>query len=153
MRATSFHLCLGLGALGLLPLACDMGSPGMPGSKLEDVEAGVSDEGGSSPEAATTSDSSGSEPTDASGSDAAEAAPVEPPPSGWLALVAGHGSFGQTYDDADWTTRIVASVDLYAVSCVTNLSGWVAGAGGFVAHTPDGGWSFSLESTPFTTDL
>jgi photosystem II stability/assembly factor-like uncharacterized protein len=47
----------------------------------------------------------------------------------------------------------VTSGDLYAVSCVTNSSGWVAGANGFVAHTADGGRSFVTETTPFSSAL
>jgi photosystem II stability/assembly factor-like uncharacterized protein len=72
---------------------------------------------------------------------------------GWLALVGGSGIFGQAYEGIPWSTSVVASVDLYSVSCVTNESGWVSGAGGYVAHTADGGWSFAIESTPFKSNL
>jgi photosystem II stability/assembly factor-like uncharacterized protein len=47
----------------------------------------------------------------------------------------------------------VTNGDVYAVSCVTNSSGWVAGANGYVAHTADGGRSFVTETTPFSSAL
>lgn len=75
------------------------------------------------------------------------------PSKGWSAFTASDGVFGQTFGDDPWTIRSVTSHDLYAVSCVTNSSGWVAGAGGFVAHTADGGKSFVTQSTPFSSSL
>lgn len=75
------------------------------------------------------------------------------PGKGWAAFTASDGVFGQTFGDDPWTIKTVTSGDLYAVSCVTNASGWVAGARGFVAHTADGGRSFQVEEAPFTADL
>lgn len=75
------------------------------------------------------------------------------PSKGWAAFTASDGVFGQTFGDDPWTIQSVATGDLYAVSCVTNASGWVAGARGFVAHTADGGKSFQVEQVPFSSDL
>lgn len=75
------------------------------------------------------------------------------PGKAWSAFTASDGVFGQTFGDDPWTIKTVTSGDLYAVSCVTNSSGWVAGARGFVAHTADGGRSFQVEETPFSSDL
>lgn len=75
------------------------------------------------------------------------------PSHGWAAFTASDGAFGQTFGDDPWTIKTVTGGDLYAVSCVTNASGWVAGARGFVAHTADGGQSFEVEQTPFSSDL
>jgi photosystem II stability/assembly factor-like uncharacterized protein len=75
-------------------------------------------------------------------------------PSGaWNAFTASDGTFGQTFGDNSWSVRTVTSGDLYAVSCVTNSSGWVAGANGYVAHTADAGRSFVTETTPFSSAL
>ena len=75
------------------------------------------------------------------------------PGKAWNAFTGSDGTFGQTFGDDPWSVRTVTSGDLYAVSCVTNTSGWVAGANGFVAHTADGGRSFIAETTPFSTAL
>jgi photosystem II stability/assembly factor-like uncharacterized protein len=75
------------------------------------------------------------------------------PSKAWNAFTGSDGVFGQTFGDNPWSVRTVTSGDLYAVSCVTNSSGWVAGANGFVAHTADGGRSFVAETTPFSSAL
>jgi photosystem II stability/assembly factor-like uncharacterized protein len=75
------------------------------------------------------------------------------PSKAWNAFTGSDGVFGQTFGDDPWSVRTVTSGDLYAVSCVTNSSGWVAGANGFVAHTADGGRSFVTETTPFSSTL
>jgi photosystem II stability/assembly factor-like uncharacterized protein len=61
--------------------------------------------------------------------------------------------FGQSFGDDQWSITTVTSNDVFAVSCVTNSSGWVAGAHGFVAHTIDGGKSFVTQTTPFSSAL
>ena len=71
----------------------------------------------------------------------------------WNAFTGSDGVFGQTFGDEPWTVRTVTSGDLYAVSCVTNASGWVAGENGFIAHTGDGGRSFVTETSPFASAL
>jgi photosystem II stability/assembly factor-like uncharacterized protein len=176
-------LLLGLGGVGFILAACGSGSPaghGSSSSQQEKDEAGA--EGGSGtasgteagsgsqdaegdsgtePEASSPGDSNDTTPDtgeeedsgSGSGTDGSGGGGGKPAPGGWMALVAGSGIFGQAYDHIPWSTSVVASVDLFAVSCVTNVSGWVAGAGGYVAHTADGGWSFSIQTTPFTSDL
>jgi photosystem II stability/assembly factor-like uncharacterized protein len=110
---------------------------------------------GVAPEGKHPSGGHGATDSDAGDGGSAEeaSATVQPPPTGWLALVGGRGVFGQTFDETTWTTRSVAREDLYAVTCATELSGWVAGANGYVAHTFDSGASFSVETTPFTATL
>ena len=68
------------------------------------------------------------------------------PPSKWAAAVGAHGTFTQTFDEVAWTSRSLGSVDWRAVACVGNLDGWAAGAGGTIAHTTDGGATWSAQS-------
>jgi photosystem II stability/assembly factor-like uncharacterized protein len=75
------------------------------------------------------------------------------PGKAWAAFTGSDGVFGQTFGDDPWSVRTVTSGDLYAVSCVTNSSGWVAGANGYIAHTADGGRSFVTEWSPFASPL
>jgi len=55
------------------------------------------------------------------------------------------GTFAQTFNATSWTARSVTTGDLYAVACVDNMHGWTAGAGGAVAHTSDGGQSWTWQ--------
>ena len=75
------------------------------------------------------------------------------PPSGWRSAVGAGGVFAQTFDDVTWRTRTVAPGALRGVACVGNLAGWVAGDGGFVAHTDDGGVTWSAEDAHVTETL
>ena len=70
-----------------------------------------------------------------------------PPPSAWRAAVGSSGTLVQTFDDRVWTSRVVSGVDLFGVACVGNLEGWAAGAGGFIAHTGDGGSTWSVQNS------
>jgi len=76
-----------------------------------------------------------------------------PPPAGWMAAVGGQGTFAQTFDGSTWTTRSIAVQDLYSVTCVGNLDGWAAGAGGTVAHTIDGGWAWAIQDAHTSADV
>jgi photosystem II stability/assembly factor-like uncharacterized protein len=76
-----------------------------------------------------------------------------PPPKAWRSAVGAGGTFAQTFDEQGWSTRTVADRDLLAVTCVGNLLGWVAGAGGFLARTDDGGASWEPLSSGFAQDL
>ena len=75
------------------------------------------------------------------------------PPSAWRSAVGAAGVFAQTFDDVAWRTRIVAPRALRGVACVGNLAGWVAGDGGFVAHTEDGGVTWNAEDAHVTDTL
>ena len=84
--------------------------------------------------------------------------PPPPPPKdaggGWAAWVGGHGAIGQTRDDyASWQTRNVGTTDLYSVACVGADIGWTAGAGGFVAHTEDGGMTWAAQDAHLGASL
>jgi photosystem II stability/assembly factor-like uncharacterized protein len=76
-----------------------------------------------------------------------------PPPTGWTAAVGSLGTFAQTFDGTSWTARSIAQTDLHAVTCVGNLDGWAAGAGGTVSHTIDGGWAWALQDAHTSADL
>ncbi len=65
--------------------------------------------------------------------------------SAWVAAVGAQGAFVQTFDDVSWTARDLGVGDLYAVTCFGNLDGWTAGAGGQLAHTTDGGQTWTQE--------
>jgi photosystem II stability/assembly factor-like uncharacterized protein len=75
------------------------------------------------------------------------------PPAGWRSAVGLGGIFAQTFDEVSWQTRVVAPGDLYAVACSGNLRGWAAGTGGFVAHTEDGGQTWSPQATHLSSTL
>jgi photosystem II stability/assembly factor-like uncharacterized protein len=94
-----------------------------------------------------TACSSGSTPAPAPSDGAA------PPPAAWMAAVGTLGTFAQTLDGSTWTTRSIVAQDLYTVTCVGNLDGWAAGAGGTVAHTVDGGWAWTLQNAHTTADV
>ncbi len=73
--------------------------------------------------------------------------------SAWVAAVGAQGAFVQTFDDVSWTARDIGAHDLYAVTCVGNLDGWAAGAGGVVAHTTDGGQTWTSQDARTTVAL
>ncbi|HTB78421.1 MAG TPA: YCF48-related protein [Polyangiaceae bacterium] len=73
--------------------------------------------------------------------------------SAWVAAVGAQGAFVQTFDDVSWTARDIGAHDLYAVTCVGNLDGWAAGAGGAVAHTTDGGQTWTQQDARTTAAL
>ncbi len=75
------------------------------------------------------------------------------PPQGWRAAVGDDGTLVATFDDATWSARRIAHRDLRAVTCVGNLTGWVAGSGGLILHTTDGGDSFAEQSAGTSADL
>jgi photosystem II stability/assembly factor-like uncharacterized protein len=67
--------------------------------------------------------------------------------------VGGAGTLTQTFDEVSWATRSIASRDLYAVTCVGNYDGWAAGEGGLVAHTFDGGQTWSSQDAHTSASL
>jgi photosystem II stability/assembly factor-like uncharacterized protein len=69
-----------------------------------------------------------------------------PPPTKWAAAVGAHGTFTQTFNEVSWTSRSLGSVDWRAVACVGNLDGWAAGASGTIAHTTDGGATWTAQT-------
>jgi photosystem II stability/assembly factor-like uncharacterized protein len=69
-----------------------------------------------------------------------------PTPTRWAAAVGARGTFTQTFDEVSWTSRSLGSLDWRAVACVGNLDGWAAGAGGTIAHTTDGGATWSAQT-------
>jgi photosystem II stability/assembly factor-like uncharacterized protein len=52
-----------------------------------------------------------------------------------------------------WTSRSIADRALYGVACHGNLRGWAAGAGGYVAHTEDGGAKWAPQVSHLARDL
>jgi photosystem II stability/assembly factor-like uncharacterized protein len=76
-----------------------------------------------------------------------------PPPGGWVAAVGAQGEFVQTFDDMSWSARSLGARDLLAVACVGNLDGWAAGAGGLVAHTMDGGRTWTQQDAHTSASL
>jgi photosystem II stability/assembly factor-like uncharacterized protein len=67
--------------------------------------------------------------------------------------VGSSGVFGQTFDDVTWSFGVVAPRDLASVACLGELDGWVAGSHGEVLHTPDGGRTWSAQSSGASADL
>ena len=76
-----------------------------------------------------------------------------PPSSRWAAAVGAGGVFTQTFDEAAWSTRSLTAHDLYAVACVGNYDGWAAGEGGIIAHTIDGGQTWTWQDAHTTVSL
>lgn len=74
-------------------------------------------------------------------------------PTGWRAVVGSDGTFVHTFDEKDWTVRALGNVDLYGVSCVGNDVGWAVGAHGVIAHTEDGGRTWSWQTSGATSTL
>jgi hypothetical protein len=74
-------------------------------------------------------------------------------PTGWTAAVGGGGLVLQTFDDKTWNVRAVVQIDLYSVTCVGALDGWAVGANGTIAHTTDGGGTWSLQPSALSTTL
>jgi photosystem II stability/assembly factor-like uncharacterized protein len=72
---------------------------------------------------------------------------------GWRAAVGEDGTFVQTFDDQTWKVRQIAQVDLLAVTCVGNTSGWAVGEAGYIAHTADGGLTWGVQSAPTKNTL
>jgi photosystem II stability/assembly factor-like uncharacterized protein len=79
--------------------------------------------------------------------------PPPPPPPGWKSVVGNGGFFGQTFDDSAWAGRSIAPVSLYSVACADNTHGWASGQAGYVAHTEDGGQTWSLQNSNLASDL
>ena len=78
------------------------------------------------------------------------------PSPAWRAAVGAGGTLVQTFDDHAWAARVVplaAGVDLLGVACVGNANGWAVGARGAVAHTTDGGLSWTAEDAHTTATL
>jgi photosystem II stability/assembly factor-like uncharacterized protein len=96
--------------------------------------------------------SSGSSSSGSSGSSSSSTG-APPPAPGWRAAVGARGTLVQTFDDESWETRVVASQDLNAVTCIGNMSGWVAGNAGSLLHTPDSGATFYPQSPGTTANL
>jgi photosystem II stability/assembly factor-like uncharacterized protein len=76
-----------------------------------------------------------------------------PPPHAWNAAVGSGGSFAQTFDTATWSVRSVGAVDLFSVTCANNEVGWAAGVHGAIAHTLDGGQTWTWQASNVTVDL
>lgn len=76
-----------------------------------------------------------------------------PTTSEWRAAVGSGGTLVQTLDNAAWATRSVAPLNLFAVACNGNYRGWATGSAGFVAHTEDGGNTWTTEDSHLTSDL
>ncbi len=92
-------------------------------------------------------------PTPSSSGDGGSSPAPDPGPVAWRAVVGAGGVFAQTFDDVTWETRQPLAGDLYAVACLGNLAGWTAGAGGAVAHTEDGGKTWSPQASGLTDAL
>jgi photosystem II stability/assembly factor-like uncharacterized protein len=75
------------------------------------------------------------------------------PPPAWRAAVGPGGRFAQTFDDTSWSVRTLGSVDLFSVTCANNANGWAAGAHGAIAHTADGGLTWTWQASNVTVDL
>lgn len=73
--------------------------------------------------------------------------------TGWRAVVGSDGTFVSTFDERDWKVRALGNVDLYGVSCVGNDVGWAVGAHGVIAHTEDGGRTWSWQTSGTTSTL
>jgi photosystem II stability/assembly factor-like uncharacterized protein len=76
-----------------------------------------------------------------------------PPPVAWKAAVGGAGAFVQTFDDVAWNERALTDTTQFGVACVGNLDGWAVGAHGTIAHTVDGGGTWSWQSAGVAADL
>jgi photosystem II stability/assembly factor-like uncharacterized protein len=100
-----------------------------------------------SPSGSTQSDGGGGEGGTSSGSSGTGSSGTSSGSSGtaWLSFVGQSGLFGQTFDHVKWSTREIARTDLYSVTCVGNLRGWAAGANGYIAHTEDGGATWTAQ--------
>jgi photosystem II stability/assembly factor-like uncharacterized protein len=73
--------------------------------------------------------------------------------SAWVAAVGAQGVFVQTFDDVSWTARAVDARDLFAVTCFGNLDGWAAGDAGALAHTMDGGQTWTWQDAHASVSL
>jgi photosystem II stability/assembly factor-like uncharacterized protein len=73
--------------------------------------------------------------------------------SAWVAAVGAQGAFVQTFDGVSWTSRQVDAHDLFAVTCFGNLDGWAAGAAGALAHTTDGGQTWTQQDAHTSASL
>lgn len=71
----------------------------------------------------------------------------------WNALVGDQGLVAQTFNGQTWTTRTIGNTALYAVGCVDNQHGWVAGASGYVAYTSDGGAAWAAQASTLSANL
>jgi photosystem II stability/assembly factor-like uncharacterized protein len=65
--------------------------------------------------------------------------------TGWRSAVGARGVFAQTFDGVTWRSRAVTQGALYSVACVGNWVGWTAGEHGFLAHTLDGGATWTTQ--------
>lgn len=75
-------------------------------------------------------------------------------PQPWHATgVGASGAFVQTFDDVAWRSRSLSDLTLYAIVCVGQKLGWTVGARGSIAHTTDGGATWSWQSSGVTSDL
>jgi photosystem II stability/assembly factor-like uncharacterized protein len=73
---------------------------------------------------------------------------------GWNSVVGGAGLFAQSFDDTPWEVRASGTqAPLFSVSCASGTEGWVAGAGGLVSHTQDGGRSWATQQSGVDADL
>jgi photosystem II stability/assembly factor-like uncharacterized protein len=77
---------------------------------------------------------------------------------GWKAAVGDDGTLLQTFDDQHWEAVSLTAprrvhADLYGVTCVGNLLGWVSGENGLVAHTQDGGLHWLEQNTGTQANL
>jgi photosystem II stability/assembly factor-like uncharacterized protein len=71
----------------------------------------------------------------------------------WVSVVGEKGYLAQTHDEASWSGRFVETIDLHAVTCVNALIGWAAGSDGAVAHTTDGGQTWTTQNSHLTSQI
>jgi photosystem II stability/assembly factor-like uncharacterized protein len=141
----------------VLTAACSSSSPSTPHTAVEDAAAPPSTTPTpSSDDAGTvaTSDDAGSTTTTPTPTPTSTTKPPPPPPPvQWKSVVGSGGFFGQTFDDQSWAARSIANVTLYSVACADNTHGWASGAGGYIAHTADGGQTWALQTSNLARDL
>lgn len=74
-------------------------------------------------------------------------------PPRWAAAVGASGTFLQTFDHVSWQARTLSDASLFGVACVGNLDGWAVGARGSIAHTTDGGGTWTWQTSGVPVDL
>jgi photosystem II stability/assembly factor-like uncharacterized protein len=74
-------------------------------------------------------------------------------PVNWKSFVGGTGVFGQTFDDQTWSVKTITNGTIFSVTCSGNQHGWASGEQGWIAHTDDGGQSWSTQSSQVGASL
>jgi photosystem II stability/assembly factor-like uncharacterized protein len=160
MRAQSILGRFAPFCVSLAWLACSSSAPAPSGGNAADAGTPPATPGPSNPTpsddagAPASSDASAPTPTPTPKPTPTPPTPTPTPtPTGWKSVVGGLGFFGQTFDDATWAGRSVAPVTLFSVACADNTHGWASGENGFVAHTTDGGQTWSLQTSNLASNL